>query len=62
MTICLGKNCSFGFLCVFSLNVYQFSACPSFPFGFKGGMWDVIVLITDYCLLFTLRYLKSVYS
>ena len=26
--------------------------CASFPFGFKGGMWDVIVLIIAY--LFTL--------
>ena len=26
--------------------------CAAFPFGFKGGMWDVIVLIIAY--LFTL--------
>ena len=24
--------------------------CPSFPFGIKGGIWDVIVLIPDHCL------------
>ena len=22
--------------------------CPSFPFGFEGGMWDLIVLIPDH--------------
>ena len=27
--------------------------CASFPFGFEGRMWDVIVLIPDHCL-FTL--------
>ena len=24
--------------------------CPSFPFGFDGGMGDLIVLIPDHCL------------
>ena len=48
MTICLGKVCSFGILCMSSVYVYQF--CPSFPFGFEGGMWDLIVLIPDHCL------------
>ena len=24
--------------------------CP-FPFGIEGGMWDVIVLIPDHCLI-----------
>ena len=34
--------------------------CPSFPFGFEGGTWDLIVLITDHCIivfLFTLGVL-----
>ena len=26
------------------LNVYQ-SVCSSFPVGFEGGMWDLIILI-----------------
>ena len=26
----------------------------SFPFGFEGGMLDLIILIPDHCLLFTL--------
>ena len=25
--------------------------CASFPFGFEGGMWDLIVLIPDYFLV-----------
>ena len=38
MTTCLGKS-------------YSFVLCVSFfPFGFEGGMWDVIVLIPDHCL------------
>ena len=45
MTICLGKSCSFGLLCVHFVNV-----CVSFPFGFGGGIWDLIVLVPDYCL------------
>ena len=36
---------------------------PSFPFGIEGGMWDVIVLISDHCLYIyfktLLRVLKS---
>ena len=24
--------------------------CPSFPFGYEGGILDVIVLIPDHCL------------
>ena len=39
MTICLGKSCSFGLLCVFFVNVYQ-SLCLFFPFGVEVGMWD----------------------
>ena len=50
MTTCLGKCCSFGLLLVSFVNVYQFCVCPSFPFGFKGGMWDMIVLVPDHCL------------
>ena len=25
-------------------------AMPIFPFGFEGGMWDLIVIIPDHCL------------
>ena len=24
----------------------------SFPFGFEGGMWDLMVLVPDHCLSF----------
>ena len=24
--------------------------CPSFPFDFEGGMWDLFVLVPDPCL------------
>ena len=51
MTTCLGKSCSIGLLCVSFVNVYKIlCVCPSFPFGIKDGMWDVIVLIPDHCL------------
>ena len=26
--------------------------CASFPFGFEAGMWDLIVSIPDFTLLF----------
>ena len=26
--------------------------CAFFPFGFEGGMWDVIVFVPDHCLSF----------
>ena len=32
------------------MNVYEICVCASFPFGFEGGMWDLIVLIPDNCL------------
>ena len=36
-------------VCVFRGRLCTF-VCPSFPFGIKGTMWDVIVLIRDHCL------------
>ena len=43
------------------VNVYQFCMCPSSPFCFEGGMWDLILLIHDHCLsiYFVLNSLKS---
>ena len=50
MATCLGKSCLFGLLCVSFVNVYP-SVCVFLSlFGFEGGMWDLIVLITDHCL------------
>ena len=28
---------------------------PSSPFGIEGGIWDVIVLISDHCLFYLLN-------
>ena len=36
------------------MNVY-ISLGTMFPFGFEGGMWDMIVLNPDHCLFFTLK-------
>ena len=51
MAICLGNRCSFGL--PYGAFVYReclsIRLCASFPFGFEGGMWDLIVLIPDYC-------------
>ena len=49
MTTCLGNSCSFSLLCVSFVNV---SVCAPFPFGFEGGMWDLIVVVPDQCLSF----------
>ena len=32
------------------MRVSFLCVCPSFPFGFEGGMWDLVVLIPDDCL------------
>ena len=38
----------------FSVRVFRerlsTTVCSSFPFGFKGRVWDWIVLISDHCL------------
>ena len=55
MTICLGKRCSFGLLCMSSIWVHQFvSGCEyaCFPFGLEGGLCSLIVLVPDHCLSF----------
>ena len=35
--------------------------CASCPFGFEGGMWDLLVLVQDYCLssyFYMIKYLE----
>ena len=59
MTTCLGKSCSFGILCVFRKRLSIF-VCLSFPFGFEGGMWDLIILIPDHCL--SIYFIESVHD
>ena len=39
-----------GFVNVSFMNVLSICAIVSFPFGFKDGMQDLIVLIPDQCL------------
>ena len=29
---------------------FFFVNCNTFPLGFEGGMWDLIVMIPDHCL------------
>ena len=48
MTTCLGK-----LFILFTVRAFRkrLSICKcSIPFGFEGGMWDLIVLIPDQCL------------
>ena len=49
----LGKSCTFGSLSQSIVKVYQF-AFVYFPFGFKGAMWKLIVIVPDYSLSFYL--------
>ena len=42
------------------VNVYQFFVFHSFPFGFEGGMWDLIVSIADLCL--SISFILAFYS
>ena len=51
MTTCLGNNCLFSLLCMYFVYAYDF-VC----FDFKGGMWDLIVLIPDQCLSIYFTY------
>ena len=55
MTTCLGKSYSFGLLCVRVIREHL-SVCvrSSFPFGFEGGIWDLIIFFSDHCLSFAL--------
>ena len=49
MTTRLGKSCSFGLLFVSFVGVCR-PMCPSFAYGFEGGMWNLNVLIPDHFL------------
>ena len=50
MITCLGRSCLFGLLCMSFWNVYEFVCVLLSRLVFKGGMWVVIVLISDTCL------------
>ena len=47
MNTCLGKSCSCACLSGRFINFY---VCPSFPFDFEGGIWNLIALIPNHCL------------
>ena len=51
MTTCPGKSFSIGLPRAFRnlLSIHVFS---SFPFGFEGRTWDLIVSAPDHCLSF----------
>ena len=53
MTICLGE-----LFIQFTVRVSRLSIClcASFPFGFEGGMWVMIVLLPDHCPSFLLCF------
>ena len=55
MTTCLGKSWSFGLSCMSFMNIYH-SACASFPFGFKIGMWDLTALVLMIAFPFTWNF------
>ena len=44
---------------VFRERLSILCVCPSFHFGFDGGMWDLIVLIPDYCLSVYFVYISQ---
>ena len=51
MTTCVGKNFIPCTMCVFRECLWM-SVCVSFPFGFTGGIWDLIVLAPIHFLSF----------
>ena len=50
MTTCLGKSRSFSNVRVFRERLVKVCMCTSFPFDFEGGIWDLIILISDHYL------------
>ena len=52
MTTCSRKELFTAFIICIFVNCSQFVCACVFPFGFKGGMCDSIVLIHDHCLSF----------
>ena len=57
MTTFLGNSYSSSLFCVSFLNIFFnlcVSVCALFLFDFEGGMLALIVLVPDYCFVFTL--------
>ena len=59
MTTCLGKSCSFSIPRVSLVNCYKLMYFCSFPFGFEGRIWDLIVSVADHCLSFYFIHMKK---
>ena len=50
-------GCSFGRLCMSCVAFISLCVCASFHLvPVKGGLWDLIVLVPDHCLLFYFPY------
>ena len=39
-------------MCVFCMGVLSFCEFASFPFGFEGGIWNLIEIIPEYYISF----------
>ena len=50
MAACLGGGCLFGLPRVPFAGCCRFNVFGSFPFGFNGRIWDLIVSVPDHCL------------
>ena len=50
MAACLGGGCLFGLPRVPFAGCCRFNVFGSFPFGFDGRIWDLIVSVPDHCL------------
>ena len=50
MTTCLEKELFIRFTVYVFRERLSICVCPSFPFDFEGGMWDLIAVIPDHCL------------
>ena len=51
MTTYFGKICSFGLLCMSLVKGYEFVCVLLAPFSFESGIWDLILLFPDPCIL-----------
>ena len=60
MIYCVRKSLAVAVLVCWKLRYRPFAClsalcqcvCASFPFGFEGGMWNLIVLVLGHCLSF----------
>ena len=48
MTTCLEKRCFMRYIVCVGRESVSFCVCAYVPFGFEGGMWDLILLVPDH--------------